>query len=540
MKTTRPSPIKPKIAKQNFGFKWLKFLLIIVITIGIIFRFTNLDKKIYWDDEIFSSLRVSGFTSQEVGQQLRDRIVGVKELQNYQYPNPEKTAFDTINGLAEEEPQLPPLYFLLTRFWVQILGNSVAITRSLSAVFNVLTIIVTYWLVQELFKSPLVGWIAMALMAVSPFHLLYGQAARQYSLWGLMTILSCLALLRARRLNNLLNWGFYRITIALGLYTLPLFLLVTVGHGIYIIAIENFQLNKTVKNYLVSLIVGLLAFTPWVMLTLFEVGNLQETTSWLQYGFENGIPELVFNWLRHIARLFIDLESNYKFDYTNPFPYIIPVIAIVTLTLYSVYFLCDRTNKESWLFILSLIGATVLPLIFLDLVLGGKRSGITRYLVPSYLGLQISVAYFLATQLVPNSIAFWKQQFWKLLTLALLSIGILSYANISTAPVWWNNGVSKIGQIADITPLVNQKKNPLIISDAGWVDLVALSYNLKPNVKYELVSRETFSQMPEGFSDYFLYKPSESFKAELQEKGYQIQPSSRFNTSWLWKLTQKK
>lgn len=528
------------MSSQNFGFKWLKFFLIIVITIGIFFRFTNLDRKIYWNDEIFSSLRVSGYTSQEVKQQLRDRVVGIEELQKYQYPNSEKTAFDTINGLAKEEPQLPPLYFLLTRFWVQIFGNSVAITRSLSAVFNVLTIVAVYWLTQELFKSPLVGWIAMALIAISPFHLLYGQAARQYSLWGLITILSCLALLRARRLNNLLSWGTYSITVTLGLYTLPLFLLVTVGHGIYIIAIENFQFNKTVKTYLISLMGGILAFTPWIILTLVGVSDLQETTNWLKYGFKHGIPELIFNWLRHIARLFIDLDLNYGFDFTNPFPYIIPVIAIVVLTLYSIYFLCSRTNKESWLFVLSLIGATALPLMILDLVLGGKRSGITRYLVPSYLGFQISVAYFLATQLVPNSIKFWQQQFWKLILITLLLLGIISYTNISPAQVWWNNGGSKIGQIPDITPIIERTTKSLIISDAGWVDLVALSYNLNSNVKYKLVNSQTFSQIPEGFSNYFLYKPSKFLQKEIQEKGYQIKPSSQSDTSWLWQLNLKK
>jgi uncharacterized membrane protein len=539
MKPTIPSAIQTQIENKNLVFRWLKFLLLIVITIGIVFRFVNLDRKVYWDDEIFTSLRVSGYTVEEVRQQLSDRIVSTEELQKYQYPNPQKTAFDTINGLAKEEPQLPPLYFLLTRFWVQIFGNSVAITRSFSAVCNVLTIIAIYWLAQELFKAPLVGWIAMALIAVSPFHLIYGQAARQYSLWGLITILSCLALLRSRQLNNFVSWGIYSITVALGLYTLPLFLLVTAGHGIYIIAIENFQFNKIVKNYLISLIFGIVAFTPWLVLTLVGVKGLQETTNWLKYSFKGGIPELVFTWMRHIARLFIDLEANYSFDYTNPFPYIIPVIAIVALTLYSVYFLCRRANKESWLFVLSLIGGTALPLMLLDLVLGGKRSGITRYLVPSYLGLQICVAYFLATQLVPNSIKFWAQQFWKLMTIALLVIGIISYANISPAQVWWNNGASKIGQIPDITPIVNRTTKPLIISDRGWVDLVALSYNLDPNAKYELVNPKTFSQIPEEFSDYFLYKPSKDLQEGLEKDGYQIQPAYQSGNVWLWRLSNK-
>lgn len=179
---------------------------------------------------------------------------------------------------------------------------------------------------------------------------------------------------------------------------------------------------------------------------------------------------------------------------------------------------------------------TTLPLILLDIGLGGKRSGVTRYFVPSYLGFQISVAYFLATQLVPNSIPFLQRQFWKLVLIILLSLGIISYTNISPAQVWWSNGVSKIGQIPAITPIVDRTTKPLIISDAGWVNLVALSYNLNSNVKYELVSPKTFSKIPEGFSDYFFYKPSQFLQKELKEKGYQIQDSSKSDTSWLWQL----
>jgi uncharacterized membrane protein len=38
----------------------LRFLVITLLVLGIFFRFVNIDRKIYWGDEVFTSLRISG------------------------------------------------------------------------------------------------------------------------------------------------------------------------------------------------------------------------------------------------------------------------------------------------------------------------------------------------------------------------------------------------------------------------------------------------------------------------------------------------
>jgi uncharacterized membrane protein len=35
---------------------WLRFFIIILLFLGIFFRFVNLDQKVYWIDEAFTSL----------------------------------------------------------------------------------------------------------------------------------------------------------------------------------------------------------------------------------------------------------------------------------------------------------------------------------------------------------------------------------------------------------------------------------------------------------------------------------------------------
>ena len=120
--------------------KGVRFLIIVILVRGMFFRFANLSKKVYWIDEGYTSLRISGYTESEFIQELGDaQIKQINSLQNYKRINPEKSVFDTVKKLALEESQLTPLYFVAARSWVQLFGDSIAVTRSLAAVFSVLT-----------------------------------------------------------------------------------------------------------------------------------------------------------------------------------------------------------------------------------------------------------------------------------------------------------------------------------------------------------------------------------------------------------------
>ena len=39
-----------------------------------------------------------------------------------------------------------------------------------------------YWLCLELFESSVTAWLAVAIIAISPFQIVYAQEARPYSL----------------------------------------------------------------------------------------------------------------------------------------------------------------------------------------------------------------------------------------------------------------------------------------------------------------------------------------------------------------------
>ena len=514
---------------------WL--LIIIVLVLGVFFRFVNLDHKVYWHDEAYTSLRISGYTSTEVVQQVfNGQVIGISDLQKYQRPNPEKGLVDTIKSLAIEDAQHPPLYYLMVRFWVQLFGNSVAVTRSLSALISLLVFPCVYWLCLELFESPLVGGIAITLIAVSPFHVLYAREAREYSLWTVTILLSSAALLRALRLNRLSTWGIYTVTLSLSFYTFPFSIFVGIGHGIYVMAMERFRLTQTVRAYLLASLVGLLSFAPWLAVVIVP-GSLTGAT-WTSVA----IPLLTWlkMWGMHINRAFILTIGDFGFD--NLLTYLtLPVFLM--LVGYSIYFLCHQTSPKTWLFVLTLMGTLALALALPDLILGGQRSTSSRYLVPFYLGIQLSVAYLLAK-------SFSTRKFWQVVMVGLISAGVVSCAISSQSETSWNKVVSYYNH--QVAQLVNQTTAPLLISSSFGINFgntLALSHLLEPKVRFQLVNGRTqpdsmknidfmnIPKIPQGFSDVLVLNPSEQFKQKIEQE-YKSPLELAYNDYhlWLWKL----
>jgi uncharacterized membrane protein len=499
--------------------KWLKFLLIFILVLGICFRFANLGNKVYWIDEGYTSLRISGYTESEFIQQVGDgKIRGIKELQKYQRINSEKSVVDTVKGLALEEPQLAPLYFILTRFWVQLFGDSVAVTRSLSAVFSLLALPCMYWLCIELFESSVTAWLAVAILAVSPFQIVYAQEARPYSLLVMVILLSSATLLRGMRLTTNSSWAIYAVTVALGFYSHLLFAFVAIGHGIYVGIIQRFRFNKTVIGYLLASITGFIALYPWIILFLNNSHNVNQKTVW--QSLRMPILELTKNWVLNISRQFFDLGL-----YSDlPRLYVIfalPVVLIIlTMVGYSFYLLLNQTKMRVWLFILTLTCVTVVIFLPADLMLGGIRSINTRYMIPCYLGMQISVAYLF-------TVFIQLQKLWRIALVALFSIEIMSCCIYLQSETWWNKDRSFIN--ISIARTINSASRPLIIADFSVYNvdtignLLGLSYQIDAKAKL-LVAGSKIPEIPKNFNEIFLYSIFPELRTQIEKNNrYKIQ-----------------
>jgi len=481
----------------EFNFKWLRLLFITVLCMGIIFRVTNIEKKIYWHDEAYTSLRISGYTMKEFAQgAYANRDKSIKYLQTFQRFKPGSQLKDTIHSLAVEDSQHPPLYYTLLRFWVKIFGNSITAIRSLSILFGLLAFPCLYWVCLELFRSSFVAWVAIALLAVSPVHVLFAQEARQYALWTVTILAASAALLRAMRLNTKWNWTIYAMTLATSFYTFFLSGLVAVSHGIYVFITEKYKPSKKAISYLLSSGLGLLIFTPWILSLINNYTMFQMTTGWTN----NSLPAIIFmrRWLFNLGHIFIDLGSE------TDERFIALYFILLALIIYAFYFLLRHAPVKVWLFIVTFIGATTLPLLLPDLIKGGQRSIVARYLFPCYISVQLAVAYLLSRKISQPKLL--TRRIWQAIASLLILGGIISCSISSQANTWWIKEISQGNP--QVAAFLNQANNPLVISTNGCINngnLLSLSYLLEPKVRLRLVDIAPLAQIPQNSGDTFIY-----------------------------------
>ncbi len=499
-------------------------LIAVIIAIGIFFRFYNLDQKTYWYDETMTSVRISGYVSPELTKEVYNgKVISVENfLQTYQYPNDTRNLNDTIKALAQN-PEHSPLYYLMARFWLQATGNSIFNIRLLSALISLLAFPAIYWLTQELFNSKLVSWVSVCLIAISPFHVLYAQEAREYSLWIVSIFVSCAALLWAIRKKKILPWIVYGTTVSLGLYTHPFSAFLFVGHGIYVLVSESLRLTKALKNYILASLFGILLFVPWLLVVIANFANLLVNTDHVNRIAKGLLPIL---WGLNLSRIFIDL--NQGISLFNPLTYLSLFFAV-----YALYFLCKNAPKAG-LFIITLIGVLGIALIVPDIIISGRRSTFARYATPCLLGIQVAVSYLLATKLREkyNEKKGFKK--WRNIVIVLIVGGILSSTISSQFPMWWNKGPFKTRHTTEVVNMINQSENPLVISDIPPNELLGLTHVLQENVHLQLISSAKIPQIPASFEEIFIYRSSDELLAKYQTE-YEIKKIEPF----LWKVKQR-
>ncbi|HET6262756.1 MAG TPA: glycosyltransferase family 39 protein, partial [Chloroflexia bacterium] len=102
----------------------------------------------------------------------------------------------------------PPVYVLLTHFWIQFFGTAEASTRLLPALFGTLSVLLTYVVGRELFGKR-VGLVAALLMSLSAFQVYYSQEIRYYSLFVMCALLSYLLMMRAHKTGKPIYFALY-------------------------------------------------------------------------------------------------------------------------------------------------------------------------------------------------------------------------------------------------------------------------------------------------------------------------------------------
>jgi len=515
-------------------------LLLFGILFGIYARFANVGQKVYTVDEVRGLLRASGVTSQEFVETVyTNGPIANSELQKYQTASSDRTLGDALNALAGN-PEHPPLYYLLMRFSLQLFHTAAA-SRWLAVTFSLLLLPAIYWLCQILFASAsvnasAVGWSTVILIALSPFHVLLAQEARQYTIWAFFTVVSSAFLLQALQINrrpdpiettaqaepkSWIPWLAYGMCAMLGMYSHLFFTWVLVTHGLYVSLSERVRLGQKLLRYIVTSAGVSVAFLPWVWVVISRSEKLSQTTKWAST-YSISLLERVEYWLHNVGIGFIDFDWPAKFN--NPVSYL-----MLGAIAYSTYQLYRHTSKKTWLFVILLMSVSTLMQVIPDVISGGRRSLFGRYSLPAYLGIEIAVGYGVAqaftsstkvSDMTTKGLAIKGKQ---LAAIALI-LGSIASSSLITQSLDWGKGSSKITLRAAnvINQTASSASAPVILSDVDHTYGLSLSHYIAPDAQFILSNREqnpnyaaALSHVPNS-SDFFIFFASEPLMEFLQ------------------------
>lgn len=449
--------------------RWLLVVVAAAVLMGIFFRFSHLDRKVFWDDEVMGTVHMLGYTEAEIVQ-ASPSFATAADVQRYLHPPAQLRLGDTVHALAAEDPQHPPGYYLLERLWVQLFGSGPAADRSLSAVFGVILLPCVYFLAVELFGSVTIGLLTVALVALSPLYVLYAQEAREYMLWIVAISLDGVLFLRASRSNAPAMWVAYAAVTTLALYIFPLTGLVALGLAIYLFFRERLRFTRPMVACIAANLVALVAFVPWLRVAL------------ASHGLVSGMSGIATRKLTATAFL-TTAGRDLRFPFFDVGIFRIGplgstlvnlVLTVIVLALAIVAF---RALVRDWPFAVWGFIVIGLCLSIAPLALKGQFIIQARYFFPLLLGVQLTIAAFLASVIFAPSAGTSARRFGTATFFVLLAGGALSCAISARAETLWNKDYQNSRVVAQA---IAAAPKAVLVSDYYAARTLGLSVYLDP------------------------------------------------------------
>jgi len=491
--------------------RWLLAVAVVTIALGIVFRVEHIERRLFWQDETYTALRVSGHTDPEFRTIFDSAVHQKSDVDRFQQFDPSLSVAGTVGGLATEEPQHAPLFYVLDHFWASIFGSSIPSLRALALLFGLLAIVTAYFFCIELTGSREAGLVVVSLLAVSPFFVNYAGQAREYTLWAAMISLTSWLLLRAVRLENATAWLLYTLATAVALYSDLLMIFVVAAHVLWV-AITYFRERGVLARFAVSVAAAALLFSPWLVVCATHASRIALEQKW---GFDPyPLRLMIEKWAFNSASVLFDGE------YARTQLMVFAAASLLLIAVAAVYVM--RTEKPATrLFLIMLGGVIAVQQIGTDILTHGHESTTARYLVPLWLAALLVVATFLGRRLAvePSRISTG----WFAALLIVLAVAGTSSAMNSSAVVWWDNNDNNPSTTiaADINA---SGPTPLVVSEGHWAEVLVMSHYLRSGTHFVLFKHTPPLPLPHSL-DAFLLTPSARTLADFRtQHEYELVP----------------
>lgn len=281
-----------------------RIVLVLILLVAVVMRFYNLGltpPSLDWDE---AAIGYNAYLLLETGRDEFGNILPVvmRSFNDYK----------------------PPLYFYLTILPVYLFGLTEYAVRFTAALGGVLTVLMTYLLVNRLVisKGSKYGLMAAGLLAISPWHIYLSRVGFESNIGLLFTVLSVLLFLIAIKKMWMLT--FTAISFAIGTYayhTQKIFLPL-----IMILLIITFyrRLLKNKKQLLIATITGIIIITPFVHLMITDKDVLSRVGNTSVYTDQTGllmrsVKKLEFAQENRdlIGRVFANRRVTYTLTFIN-------------------------------------------------------------------------------------------------------------------------------------------------------------------------------------------------------------------------------
>lgn len=453
--------------------RWYPYLIIGMV--GVASKFCHLDHKLLWVDEVYTIQHTSGIPDREY-----PSMVPVNEIRSarfyrdlYRLSKQDHTLHSQLKGLVAS-PQLNPLHYPLLMVWYRIVGDEPVHFRLFSVFAFIITLPFMFLLSKRLFDSPLAGWIAISLYAVSPYLHLFAQEARYYILWSFILVVMHYTCLQAIRYNTLTWWSAHTAVSAVSLYASPVSGIIIIGHIVFV----GITRRDLLQRHGLSVLIALIAYLPWALALFARIDAITSALSWQA----NNQHHVAF-WLPFMGQcLYLLSIFSFKMDYLSAFERtssfstpeamyaMIGNLVALVLVGVSLVVLFTMTRKEIRLFLLLTIVPGLLFVSINDLVRNGMMSWWWRYLIFIAPGVILVMTNLLYKGIERGSL------FYAVCYLGLVFVGLGSISSIINARHWHIG--NKMNVYTETARLISRSERPLLITDLAsnsrMVDLMVV------------------------------------------------------------------
>lgn len=360
-------------------------IALFAVIVGTVARIDGLRRELFWQDEAFSMLRITGHVESDLYGLFDGTVRAPESMLAIERLAPGRGVAATLSSLAEE-PQRGPAYYALARVWAGVFGDEIVRMRAFSALLGVAGIAFAFLLGRRIAGGDVGGAMLAGLVALSPIDVRFSGQVREYVAIADATLASAWLLLRAFERGTAIRWVAYAASMLVGLFVSPLFLTMVGAHLVAACVVARRSRAQFVAWCLAAALACLI-FAPWLLRSLAAAPAHARDVSWLLGTYRPSA--LATKWIFNIGATFFDAEVAHR-------AYAIVLAPILVLVAIAIANACRGGDPLRRALALAIAFAAVALVIGVDVVRHAHYEGVTRYQMTTWVGIEALVAMLLA------------------------------------------------------------------------------------------------------------------------------------------------